>query len=116
MSARYGYYLPLAETTFEEVRFLGLAPKTEGVGTEATQRRDKDGQPQWVLTALVKYDGGRPETESFTLSASEEDAARAAKVPELTPIALVGLVGGKWSRSGSDRTEWSFQVSGFRVL
>lgn len=64
----------------------------------------------------MKFQGNRPETETFTLTATAEMAESIAKVPELTPIALTGLMGGKWSKSGSDRTDWSFQVSGFRVL
>ena len=116
MSARLGYYLPLADNIFDEVRFLGVSPKMDGLGAAATQKHDKDGTAMWVVSALVKYQGGRPETETFTLAAPAETAATIAKVPELSPIAFTGLHAGKWSKAGSDRTEWTFQVSGFRVL
>lgn len=35
MANNYGYYLPLADTTFESVRFLGITPKYDGVGHDA---------------------------------------------------------------------------------
>ena len=31
------------------------------------------------------------------------------------PIKLVGLAGGKWSKAQTDKTSWSFQVSGIAV-
>lgn len=49
MSARLGYYLPLAADLFEEVRFLGISEKIEGVGDDAQQRHDKNGTPVWGL-------------------------------------------------------------------
>lgn len=116
MANNYGYYLPLADTTFESVRFLGITPKYDGVGHDAPQRTDKDGTPLWVVSALVKVIGGRPETELFTLTASHKVANEVASIPELSAVRLVGLAGGKWSRQGSDRTEWSFQVQGVQAL
>ena len=116
MSIRYGYYLPLADSIFDDTRFLGIAPKMDGLGDDAKQKHDKDGTPMWVVTALVKYQGGRPETETFTLATTPESAASIAQVAELSPIAFTGLSAGKWSKQGTDRTEWTFQVAGFRIL
>ena len=49
--------------------------------------------------------------ETFSLTAPAKTAEAIAKVAELTPIRLIGLSGGKWAKSGSDRTEWSFQIT-----
>ena len=38
-----------------------------------------------------------------------------AKIPELTPIGLKGLAGGKWSKATTDKTSWSFQILGITV-
>lgn len=111
----YGYYLPLAANLFESVRFIDISPKTEGFGSDEVQKKDKDGTPVWVITALVKYQGSKQETEAFTLTASNKDAEAVRSIPELTPVKLIGLAGGKWSKAQSDKTSWSFQVSGVAV-
>ena len=113
--ANYGYYLPLAANLFDSVRFIDISPKTEGFGNDEVQKKDKDGTPVWVITALVKYQGGKNETETFTLVASSKDADGIRGIPELTAIKLVGLAGGKWSKAQTDKTSWSFQVSGITV-
>lgn len=115
MSINYGYYLPLAASVFESVRFLDISPKTEGPGSDGKQKTDRDGVLQWSVSALVKHRGSKTETETFTLSASVDLAERIDKLEELTPIRLVGLEGGKWSRQSSDKTEWSFQIAGVEV-
>ena len=51
----YGYYLPLSDKLFDSVRFISIEPKTEGIGSDAPQKTDRDGTPLWVITALVKY-------------------------------------------------------------
>ncbi len=108
----YGYYLPLSEKLFDSVRFISIEPKTEGLGSDAPQKQDKDGTPVWTLTALVKYQGGSSETENFTIPAGKKLYDQIAEISELAPIRLVGLSGGKWSRSDTDRTNWSFQITG----
>ena len=113
--ANYGYYLPLAANLFDSVRFIDISPKTEGFGSDEVQKKDKDGTPVWEITALVKYQGGKNETETFTLVAGNKDADGIRAIPELTAIKLVGLAGGKWSKAQSDKTSWSFQVSGIAV-
>ena len=108
----YGYYLPLAPSMFESVRFLDISPKYEGFAADEVQKKDKDGTPVWTITALVKVSGSKQETETFTLTASTKDADAIRSIPELTPIKLIGLAGGKWSKAQTDKTSWSFQVAG----
>lgn len=113
MTLAYGYYLPLSPNLYHSVRFIDISPKMEGFGTNRTHQHDANGTPKWVISALVKLnDGEKAETENFTLTAPEATAKKIAEIPELSPIKLVGLAGGKWSRSESDRTEWSFQIDG----
>ena len=114
--ANYGYYLPLSPTMFESVRFLAIDAKMEGFGDLEAQKKDKDGTPYWVVSALVKYQGSGNEAENFTLVAPMETARKINEIDELAHIKLVGLQGGKWSRADSDKTSWSFQVSGIEVL
>lgn len=114
MTINYGYYLALSAELFEVVRFLDISPKTE-MGANAHQKLDRNGVPQWVVSALVKHDGSKTETETFTLTAPVEVAERINKIEELTPIRLVGLEGGKWSRATSDKTSWSFQIAGVEI-
>lgn len=116
MAINYGYYLPLSEALYQEIRFLDISPKTEGVGEAAKQQTDKDGVPKWVLTALVKFQGSKQETETFTLTAPQELAEKINTIPELTNISLKGLAGGKWSKTGVDKTSWSFQITGVEVV
>ena len=112
----YGYYLPLSEKLFESVRFISIEPKTDGIGSDAPQKTDRDGSPLWVITALVKYQGGASETETFTLPANKKGFDEISAIQELTPIRLVGLSAGKWSRSDTDRTTWTFQITGVAVI
>ena len=116
MTVSYGYYLPLAENIYQEVRFLDISIKTEGLGAESKQATSKDGTPRWSVAALVKYEGGKQETETFTLTAPQEVAEKINTIPELAPIKLVGLAAGKWSRSATDKTSWSFQINGVEVV
>jgi len=112
----YGYYLPLSDKLFDSVRFISIEPKTEGIGSDAPQKTDRDGTPLWVITALVKYQGGASETETFTLPANKKGFDEISAIQELTPIRLVGLSAGKWSRSDTDRTKWTFQITGLAVI
>jgi hypothetical protein len=114
--ANYGYYLPLHPNTFETVRFIGLSPKTEGFGPDEKHKTDKNGVPVWVVSALVKVQGGVQEMEVFTLTVPTESANKIKTIEELVPIRLVGLAGGKWSRNQTDKTSWSFQISGVEVI
>jgi hypothetical protein len=116
MAVQYGYYLPLAENLYNEVRFLDISVKMEGLGEDEKQAKDKDGVPKWVISALVKYQNSKTETETFTLVAPQELAEKINNIAELAPIRLVGLSAGKWSRSATDKTSWSFQVSGVEVI
>jgi len=114
--ANYGYYLPLSPTMFESVRFLAIDPKMEGFGDAETQKKDKQGTPYWVVSALIKYQGSSQEAENFTLIAPMDTARKINELEELSPIKLVGLQGGKWSRADSDKTSWSFQISAVEVV
>jgi hypothetical protein len=112
----YGYFLPLAENLFTSVKFLDLSPKTELKFGEHVPKLTKEGTPQFVLTALVKYGDDKPQTEVFTITLDEKTANHLRGIPELSPIRLIGLKGGKWSRQESDQTNWSFQISSIEVL
>jgi hypothetical protein len=114
--ANYGYYLPLHPNTFESVRFIGIAPKTEGVGENTSQKTDKNGLPVWVVSALVKMAGGVQEMENFTLSTTTEMANKLKTIEELSAIRLIGLSGGKWSPLQADKTNWTFQITGLELI
>lgn len=116
MSINYNYYLPLHPSVFESVRFLDISPKMDGLGNDEKQKTDRDGTPQWVVSALVKHQGSKQETEVFTLTAPLAVAETINKIEELANIRLIGLAGGKWSKAGTDKTTWSFQVSGVEVV
>ncbi len=112
----YGYFLPLAETTFSAVRFLDITEKFELKFGQSAPKVDKEGIPQYVLTALVKFGDEKSQTEAFTLSLDDKSLHQLKSIPELTPIRLIGLKGGKWSREDSNQTNWSFQITGLEVL
>lgn len=116
MSSSYGYYLPLHPNTFETVRFIGIAPKTEGFGAEEKHKTDKNGVPLWTVSALVKMTDGNQEMETFTLTAPTEVANKVKSIDELASIRLVGLAGGKWSKASTDKTAWSFQITGVELI
>lgn len=116
MSVSYGYYLPLSPNLFESVRFIAITPKTERVNGEDKQKSNTEGIPQWSVSALVKFQGGNQETELFTISAPTEIASKIKVIDELTPIRLQGLSGGKWSKNTTDKTSWSFQITGIEVI
>lgn len=115
MSIQYGYYLPLGNV-FDSARYLSITAKMAGFGSTAEQKQDKGGTPVWTISALVKRGDDPAGMETFSLTAPNKTAEAIAKIPELTPIRLVGLCGGKWAKAGSDRTEWSFQISGLRAF
>ena len=115
MSIQTSYYLPLAENFLETVLYSDLAPKTDGVEENAPQKIDKSGLPVWTLAALVKVPGGLYEGETFTLSANKKSAEEIMALKQLTPIKLLGLKGGKWSKTDSVTTRWSFLISGIKV-
>lgn len=112
----YGYFLPLAENTFTSVRFLDITPKFELRFGQSAPKVDKEGTPQYVLTALVKFGDEKSQTEAFTISLADKELHQLQSIPELTPIRLIGLRGGKWSREDSNQTNWSFQITGVEVL
>lgn len=115
MSIQNSYYLPLLENIFETVLFSALAPKAESIEPNAPQKIDKEGLPVWTLAALVKLPGGLYEGETFTLSAPRKVAEEIMVLKDLAPIKLLGLKGGKWSKSDSAATRWSFLISGIKV-
>ena len=116
MSVSYPYYLPLSANIFDSVRFIGLTPKSEGLGSDEKQKTDRNGVPVWVVSALVKFQGGNQETEAFTFIAPNDVASKIKAIEELTPIRLINLSGGKWSKSTTDKTSWSFQIAGVEVI
>ena len=115
MSIQTSYYLPLAENFLETVLYSDLAPKTDGIEANAPQKIDKEGLPVWTLAALVKVPGGLFEGETFTLSATKKTAEEIMALKPLTNIKLLGLKGGKWSKSDSVATRWSFLITGIKV-
>ena len=115
MSIQQTYYLPISETFLETVLYSDLAPKTDGIETNAPQKIDKEGLPVWTLSALVKVPGGLFEGESFTLSATKKTADEIMAIKPLTQIKLLNLKGGKWSKNDSVTTKWSFLISGIKV-
>jgi hypothetical protein len=114
--SNYGYYLPLHPNTFETVRFIGIAPKADGIGENTSQKTDKSNTPVWSISALVRVQGGSQELEVFTLTAGNDVANKIKAIEELTPIRLLGLAGGKWSKAMTDKTTWSFQITGLEVV
>jgi hypothetical protein len=116
MTINYPYYLQLSPSLYSSVRFLGITPKTDLLDTgERVQKKDKQGTPMWVVSALVKHDGANQETENFTLVAPHDVAQKYKQIEELTAVRLVGLSGGKWSRATSDQTAWTFQITGLEA-
>ena len=112
---QYGYYLALGNV-YDSVRFVSITPKMTGFGVSNEQKQDKQGTPVWTISALVKMGEDAAAMETFSFAASAKTAEAIGKIAELTPIRLVGLSGGKWAKTGSDRTEWSFQITGIEVL
>lgn len=112
----YGYFLPLSENLFSSVKFLDISPKMELKFGELEPKSTKEGVPQYVVTALIKFGDDKSQTEVFTIALDDKHLTRVQAIPELTPIRLVGLKGGKWSREASDQTTWSFQIAGIEVL
>lgn len=115
MSINYPYYLPLSPSTFTEVRFLDLSPKTDGFGEKEQQKVDKDGTPIWVISALVSYNGSKLESELFSITATKKDAESMKGIPQFSAVKLHGLSGGKWSKAQEPKTYWSFQITGVSV-
>lgn len=115
MAIQYPYYLPLGEV-FDTVRFLSITPRLTGFGQAAEQKMDREGTPIWTVSALVKRGDSAQDTEAFSLTAPVRVAESIGKLPELTPIRLIGLSGGKWVKAGTDRTAWSFAVSAIEVV
>ncbi len=115
MSILNSYYLLISESNFESILFLGLAPKADGIETNAPQKIDKDGLLIWTLSALVKAPEGLYEGMTFTLPASKKLAEEIMAIKDLTPIKLLNIKGGKWSKFDSSETKWSFQISGIKL-
>lgn len=110
--ANHPYYLPLSAETFEAIHFLGVEARNDGPGANRTQKHTPEGVPVWTLTMLIKRTGSIPEVELFTWVASQADADRVSNLPPMTPVKVHGLEAGKWSRANTDRTTWTFRVSG----
>lgn len=115
MSILNSYYLLISESNFESILFLGLAPKADGIETNAPQKIDKDGLLIWTLSALVKAPEGLYEGMTFTLPASKKLAEEIMAIKDLSPIKLLNIKGGKWSKIDSSETKWSFQISGIKL-
>ena len=115
MSLQYGYYLPLGGV-YDSVRFLSIAPRMNGFGSNSEQKHDRNEVPMWSVSALVKRGDEPAATEVFSLTAPAKIADAIGKIPELSPIRLVGLAGGKWAKEGSDKTNWSFSINGVDVV
>lgn len=116
MTISYGYYLPLSRELFSSVVYLGIAPKMEGIGVDTRQAHDKNGTPRWAISALVRLGDATQDTETFTLTAPTSVADKIRAIKNLSNIRLQGLAGGKWTRANSDKTSWSFQITGIEVL
>ena len=113
--ANHGYYLPLASDVFETIHFLGIEARTDGLGEARTQKHTPDGVPVWTLTLLIKRPGSIPEVELFAWAATAQAAEHVTGMAPMTPVALLGLEAGKWSRANSDRTTWTFRVAGIEA-
>lgn len=117
MTINYPYYLKADnELVFTEIRFLDISPKTKGLGAEATQQTTTEGIPKWTVSALVKVGEEPQQTENFTLVASQSTAEQINKIPTLTPIRLLGFEMGKWTKKDTDKTYWSFQMTGVEAV
>lgn len=117
MAINYDYYLTGdSELIYSEIRLLDISPKTDGIGEAAKQQSDKDGTPKWVVSALVKYKDNPQQTETFTLVAAESVAEQINKMPDLTPVRLLGFEMGKWTKKDTDKTYWSFQITGVEAV
>lgn len=116
MTIKYGFYTEAPNNFYESVHFLSISPKTELVSGEMLQQKDRSGTPKWVVSAVVKYGKHPTDTENFTLIAPNEIAEAIKQIRELTPIKLVGLAKGKWTREGSTETHWSFSIKGVEPI
>jgi hypothetical protein len=116
MSINYPYYLPLHASMYESIRFIAITPRLDGYGETQAQKLDKAGTPMWSVTALVRLPGKQSETEVFSLTAPKEVATKLNTIEELTEIRLHGLAGGKYVKTGTDKTEWSFQITGVDLV
>ena len=114
--ATYGYYLPLSDNVFDAVHYLGIEAKTEGIGDARTQKHTPEGLPVWTLTTLVNRAGSIPEVEFFTWVGSSSDADHLKALAPMTPVKLIGVEAGKWTRANSDRTTWTFRVAGIEPV
>lgn len=65
MAVRYGFYTEAPNNFYESVHFLSISPKTELVGGEMLQAKDRSGTPKWVVSAVVKYGKQPTDTENF---------------------------------------------------
>jgi len=110
--ANHGYYLPLAGDVFEAVHYLGIEARTDGIGDARTQKHTPGGLPVWTLTLLIKRGNNIPEVELFTWAAAGQAVEAVKALPPMTPVTLIGLEAGKWTRANSDRTTWTFRVAG----
>ena len=68
MSIQNPYYFLLSESNFKNVPFLSLAPKADGIETNAPQKIDTEGLLVWTLSALIEAAEGLYEGATFTLS------------------------------------------------
>lgn len=113
MAINYPFHLPHPTSMYDSVHFLSIAPKTVFAdGGEGTQQKDKTGIPKWVVSTVVKFAGRPQETENFNLIAPIDVAQAIKQIPELAPVKLMGLSGGKWTREGTTETFWSFKITG----
>jgi hypothetical protein len=49
-----GNHIPQSEQLFECTQFIFMDTKTDAVGLDAPQEMDKDGNPVWDKSAMVK--------------------------------------------------------------
>lgn len=114
--ANIGYYLPLAAEVFESTHLLGIEPRSDGIGEARTQKHTSEGVPVWTLTMLIKRPGSIPEVELFSWACPADAAGQIKGMAPMTPVTLVGLEAGKWSRANSDRTTWTFRVASIEPI
>lgn len=110
------YYLPLSSDTFTSVVFLGIEAKMDGLGDARSHKHTNDGVPVWAITVLTQRGTSIPEVELVSLATDKATADSLTGLNPMTPVHLENLEAGKWSRSGTDTTTWSFRCSGVAPL
>ena len=77
--------VPVDQSAYESVNFLGCAPKTEWGGEG--QKKNTQGVPIWIVYAQA-FEKGKPQGEELEVSIASQQAIETAR---FTPIIFQGL-------------------------